>query len=155
MTRSIVAISASESLGGAKDPGGEAVLHQRLAARQGEAAAHTLQAGRILPQFIGRAGHRHRHSVGKDPGVRVVTKLAAEHARGRPGDQPEPRPVDGRTGGKRMKESDIAGLQGRADIDLRNGLAEIDPHLVGTCGLEGRLLRNAGFGHISLRGTYG
>src|SRR5262249_45216664 len=55
----------------------EAMLHQGLAAADGEPTGHDLQTTTVLAQFFGGPGNRHRDAVAHRPRIRVVTVKAS------------------------------------------------------------------------------
>ena len=134
---------------------GEAILHQRLAAAQGEAARHDFQAVAVLAQLLRGAGQGDGDAVAERPGVRVVAVEAPEHAAGRPRHDAHARSIDRRAGRERMEEAHVAGLERRSHVRLRNGLAEVDAKLVRAPGFERRPLDGFLFRHRNLtHGTF-
>src|SRR5688572_10343475 len=115
----------AHAFGGLQQLQHEAVLHERLAAADGEAARHDLEALTIFAQLFGGLRDADRVAVTHRPGVRVVAIAAAPHAARRPRDDAHPRPVDRRARGQRMQEAHVAAYQCALDVGLRQLLREV------------------------------
>src|SRR3954447_21930906 len=103
----------SQRLRRREQPRGKTVLHQRFPTTQGKTAEHELQTVSILSQRFDRALECHRYPIHHVPRVRVVTVRTTKLTTRSPCNDPNTRPIDSRSRGERMQETQVAGSERR------------------------------------------